>query len=518
MPERNILKLDQLQELLDIVAKYVGRTKPVPPLSMPELKKHTQTILNANSIELQYHDLVAILINNETWKDVIAKIPYEKRLLLLPQCLRNSKECVADFDELGLICNHCGKCSIGDIKQQAEQLGYAVLAAEGSPIVMKLIESGQIEAVIGVSCLAVLERTFPYIEAGAVPGIAIPLLCDGCIDTELNVDWLIDALYLNSTDQIGRIDLNSIKDTVDSWFTAEAFTEVFGQPQSKTEQIAIDWLLCEGKRWRPFLTAACYSAVVDNAVDDNLFVLRQAAIAVECFHKASLVHDDIEDGDETRYGRSTIHAEHGVPIALNVGDYLLGMGYKLIADMTVSADQKAAILKVAAEGHSNLCLGQGKELVWLKEKSLIEVDDVMDIFRRKTSPAFDVALKFGAILAGSDSNILSVLDKFSDALGIAYQIRDDIEDYNTNQTVGLSLIKVLSEQGTPNAYAKASSMLVEFKRLAIDSLSVLENTTLKGLLRRILCKIFDDVEKMECCNDYKAKFDSLGRKSHDSTR
>lgn len=509
MSGRNTLKLDKMQLLMDIAAQYVSRTEPVPPLSMPELKQHTKTILDVNQIDSQYHDLVAILINNETWKDVIAKIPYDKRLLLLPQCLRNSKECVADFDELGLICNHCGKCCISDIQQQAEQLGYAVMIAEGSPIVMKLIETGQIESVIGVSCLAVLERTFPYIEAGAVPGVAIPLLCDGCIDTELNTDWLIDSLYLNSTEQVGRIDLNNIKKMVDSWFIPESIETVLGKPSCKTERIAFDWLAGDGKRWRPFLTASCFYAVSEKAIEDQTVdVLRKAAIAVECFHKASLIHDDIEDDDDIRYGRQTLHAEYGVPVALNVGDYLLGIGYKLIADIPVEPQSKAAMLKVAAGGHTNLCIGQGRELIWAKDKSTPDVEDVIDIFKKKTSPAFTVALKFGAILAGSDDKTLTVLNDYSDALGIAYQIRDDIQDFNCSDKDGLSLVKVINENDIPDSLAEASSMLAGYKRNAIASLSVLDNTTLKGLLRRVLSKIFDDINKMECCDDHKAEFDS----------
>ena len=53
---------------------------------------------------------------------------------------------------------------------------------------------------------------------------------------------------------------------------------------------------------------------------------------MECFHKASLIHDDIEDDDAQRYGEPTLHVEHGVPVALNVGDLLIGEGYRLLAE------------------------------------------------------------------------------------------------------------------------------------------------------------------------------------------
>ena len=60
-------------------------------------------------------------------------------------------------------------------------------------------------------------------------------------------------------------------------------------------------------------------------------VVRRTAMSIESFHKASLVHDDIQDGDEFRYGQPTLHNQHGVPTAINVGDYLIGMGYRLIS-------------------------------------------------------------------------------------------------------------------------------------------------------------------------------------------
>src|SRR6185295_13602189 len=92
--------------------------------------------------------------------------------------------------------------------------------------------------------------------------------------------------------------------------------------------------------------------------------LRKVAVAVECFHKASLVHDDIEDNDAERYGEQTLHARHGVPIALNVGDLLIGEGYRLIACSGAGSQEIAKMIRIAAEGQRELCLGQGAELAW----------------------------------------------------------------------------------------------------------------------------------------------------------
>ena len=95
--------------------------------------------------------------------------------------------------------------------------------------------------------------------------------------------------------------------------------------------------------------------------------IKKIAVAIECFHKASLIHDDIEDNDATRYGEKTLHAEYGVPVALNVGDLLIGEGYRMIASSKESPEQKSQMLLVAAQGQRQLCRGQGEELCWARD-------------------------------------------------------------------------------------------------------------------------------------------------------
>jgi geranylgeranyl diphosphate synthase, type II len=149
---------------------------------------------------------------------------------------------------------------------------------------------------------------------------------------------------------------------------------------------------------------------------------------VEAFHKASLVHDDIEDNDAERYGEATLHTEHGIPVALNVGDLLIGEGYRLLADSNASSSIRAASLKVAADGQRELCRGQGAELLWNNHPTPLSSRQVLEIFRSKTAPAFEVALKVGAALAGRLDEVEDALHVYSENLGIAYQIRDDLDD------------------------------------------------------------------------------------------
>lgn len=524
--------------------EYVAEQSPVPPLPMAELKHHADALVARLGCDPIYRDYIGVLINNEMWRETLAAVPYERRLLLLPKCLRVEDKCPAPFDEFGLLCKQCGLCTIQDLQAEAERLGYAVLVAEGSAIVMALIQTGQVEAIVGVSCLSVLERAFPYMEAAAVPGVAIPLLQDDCIDTTVDLDWVWDYIHLTGDDATRRLDLGALRDEVDSWFSQENLTAVMGPATGETEQIAREWLCRAGKRWRPFLTMATFQALRENPGEPLPEDLRKIAVAVECFHKASLIHDDIEDEDDSRYGERTLHEEHGVPVALNVGDLLIGEGYRLIADSAATPAQKSAMIRVAADGQRQLCQGQGAELCWARNPAPLSSAEVLDIFRSKTAPAFNVALQLGAICAGADE-VEETLRAYSDALGIAYQIRDDLDDLGAGDGHGdlaamrMSLpLAVAHERATGEkkallerswrrslSEAEASaqipalclelkadehsrSLLEAYKEQAVRSLRDVDNANLKGLLRRVIGKIFNDTEIKGWCKEFEPRTES----------
>ncbi len=524
------------------IRAYTEEHKLVPPMPLAELRVHAETILAENNFNPIWIDYIGVLLSNETWRETLATIPYEKRLLLMPKCLRVESKCPAPFDEFGLLCKQCGLCTIQDFQNEAEKLGYAVLVAEGSAIVMSLIQTGKIEAIVGISCLPVLERTHPYVEAAAIPAVAVPLLQDDCIDTTVDIDWVWDYIHLTSDDKTRRLNLNALHEEVRGWFTRESIDALMGPPQGETEVIARDWLARAGNRWRPFLTVAAHQALREDAEGPLSDALKKAALAVECFHKASLVHDDIEDNDAKRYGESTLHAEHGIPVALNVGDLLIGEGYRLLADSNIYPQRKAEMFMVAAEGQRELCRGQGAELVWNNHPTALSSAQVLEIFRSKTAPAFEVALKIGAALTGKLDETADALKDYSEALGIAYQIRDDLDDLGddsaaeNNVSIRPSIIlallrekgigearevmealwtgkcETLPEKATIRAWAeesgaheKALLQLESYKEAAIRSLQAVDNANLKGLLRRVIGKIFNDLEIKGWCREFEVK-------------
>ena len=512
------------ERIRSAVGAYVAARSLVPPLSLEELEGHARELLHSAAIPDGQSDFVSVLVSNAVWRDTLAAVPYERRVLLLPQCLRAKEQCAAELDEYGLLCAQCGRCAIGALQAEAEELGYVVLVAEGTTLVTRLLDGGKVDAVVGVSCLGVMEKAFPHFASDAIPGIAIPLLRDGCEHTQADLDWIREAIRLRSNGSWASIDPDAVRTEVLSWFDRGYLARLMDDG-TQTARIGIDWLGKSGKRVRPLLAACAFKAL--NGGDGPWPpMIRKIGVAVECFHKASLVHDDIEDNDDCRYGEKTLHREHGVPVALNVGDLLLGEGYRLIASCGAPPQQIARMLSAAAEGHRSLCLGQGEELSWMRERLPIASREVIEIFRRKTAPAFEVSLRLGAIVGGAGEDVCRVLQSFSEALGIAYQIHDDLEDFH--QPAGadsdvaarrLSLLFALAHEQASESdrvviarvwreggnaavvedfrrlvavlrtEEKARQLAEHYKNEAIRALSPLRNAELKSLLRRIVTKI-----------------------------
>ena len=341
------------------------------------------------------------------------------------------------------------------------------------------------------------------------------------------------------------LDLDALYEAVVSWFAPEVLEAVAGPAETETERIARAWLAKGGKRWRPFLAACAFLSFQGRReVEDPIRQggeapedLRKAAVAVECFHKASLVHDDIEDGDVERYGKKTLHTQYGIPIALNAGDFLLGEGYRLIGEIGVADGAKAQMVRAAARGHRSLCIGQGEELMAKRARRPVALARVIEIFRMKTAPAFEVALRVGTTLAGAGEDLWPALARYGEALGIAYQIRDDLADWSAGAASGpgtpgeewqpsilLSLAQEratgetkrfleaagrgsLPAEGSAGRLARvladlgveesARRLLDRYRREAVTALEPLPSEGLRNVLERVVGKMFAG-EKAGC--------------------
>jgi geranylgeranyl pyrophosphate synthase len=209
-------------------------------------------------------------------------------------------------------------------------------------------------------------------------------------------------------------------------------------PVAFTETAAYDWLAEGGRRFRPFITLAAWYAATNESVltagdatpeipDD----VARVAMAIEAFHKASLVHDDIQDDDAWRYGRKTLHRQHGSGQAINIGDYLIGLGYRLVhAAHRIDPKIAVDVLDSMSTAHLRLCDGQGAEMAWQQSPDWnLTPLDAMQIYAMKTSSAFEAALYSGLRLAKHPLAESEMVSKFCRHLGVGFQILNDLKDW-----------------------------------------------------------------------------------------
>ncbi|MCH2125282.1 MAG: polyprenyl synthetase family protein [Pirellulaceae bacterium] len=457
MPDSKTLR-NQIRSKCSEVALQLDRSRP---LGKDEMEATARALL----VELEqpegYLGWTMVILASEFWRDQIASIPPSRRLFLLPHCLKHAEGCPADYDEFGLDCRTCGACSIADFRTLAEDMGYKVLVAEGSPIVLKIIVSGHVDAIMGVACLNVLEKAIDKLLLAGIPCSAVPLLSSDCRNTSVDEDWVQELItiqekqptqqtrsYVHLMRAAARMfEPDELERITPRLRGGQRLADVNGEgingldAIAGTEALAYDFLAKGGKYSRPFITLAVYDALtggVGTTVDGEQRIgefgdaVSRAAMSIETFHKASLVHDDIEDDDAFRYGEETLHRQYGIPTAVNVGDYLIGMGYRLVArdTETLGADVVADILNNLSESHMKLSEGQGAELLWRdsKDKCLKPID-ALKIYALKTAPAFEAALYSGARLAGAAEAYADAIRQFARNLGVAFQILNDLNDW-----------------------------------------------------------------------------------------
>lgn len=440
-----------------------------PPADFELLENLARELLQRLDLENEYLDFTIVLCGNEIWRKVIAATPFDRRLLLLPQCLKNTQSCKADVDSLGLICAGCKGCGIDDVLTKAEALGYTTLVAEGTTVAVGLVEEGAIDAVIGVSCMPVLQRSFEPVSRAAVPVMGLPLLYNGCENTNVDYSWLLNEMnQFEENADIQPLSVSLLKNQVQDYFT-EFHLKPFFQFHDETEKLAKQMLMMGGQRIRPLLSMMAYRSYAE-VIDED--IQKSLALIIECFHKASLIHDDIEDGDDYRYNQEVLHKTHGVPIALNVGDYLVGKGYHILSKLPVEDSLLAASLKIVSSSHLNLTVGQGADLMLSGQLNDTSVDDLLKIFVQKTGEAVKVALLIGAINGGADESEMNTLRAFSDWFGIAYQIRDDLNEFRENKPEELQhspfLMVLLKEKLSENIKMNGNTRMEDLHQLIID--------------------------------------------------
>ncbi|USH01842.1 (2E,6E)-farnesyl diphosphate synthase [Grimontia kaedaensis] len=196
--------------------------------------------------------------------------------------------------------------------------------------------------------------------------------------------------------------------------------------------------LLGGKRVRPYLTYVTGKlfGVSEEALDTP-------AAAIECIHAYSLIHDDLPamDDDALRRGQPTCHVAFDEASAILAGDALQTLAFTILAEGDLSSEGDAYRIQMvkelaAASGAAGMCLGQALDLA--AEGKKVDLEVLETIHRNKTGALIRCAVRLGALAAGEKGvTYLSQLDTFSNAIGLAFQVQDDILDIiSDTETLG----------------------------------------------------------------------------------
>ena len=228
-----------------------------------------------------------------------------------------------------------------------------------------------------------------------------------------------------------------------------------------------------GKRLRAFLVI--HSCNIFEVQKDTAI---QTALAIECLHAYSLVHDDLPcmDDDELRRGKPTVHVKWDEATATLTGDALQALAFELIASLPhTDAIRIVELLKklAKASGMQGMVLGQAQDIQAEKSKVNLNINDITSLQQNKTGALIEWSAISGAILSNQDDGKL--LD-YAKSIGLAFQIQDDILDIEGDavlagkrlqKDVSAGKATFVSLLGIENAKLRAKELIEE----AIDALS-----------------------------------------------
>ena len=225
-----------------------------------------------------------------------------------------------------------------------------------------------------------------------------------------------------------------------------------------------------GKRIRPVILLGVCDMLGGKLQDALPF-----ACALEMIHTYSLIHDDLPalDNDDTRRGKPTNHKIFGEAMALLAGDALLNTAYQVMANFCTKNSNNTHFLQSMATlanyaGIDGMIGGQVMDITL--ENAPATVDEIEYIYKNKTAALFKAAFACGALAAGRDSGTANDMEEIGYALGMAFQLKDDLLDLEGDQELGKPTY------ASAIGLKAAAKMHNDFSAMAIDKLKTLENS------------------------------------------
>lgn len=174
-----------------------------------------------------------------------------------------------------------------------------------------------------------------------------------------------------------------------------------------------------GKRLRPMLLVL--SARANGYTGDAHIPL---AAVIEFIHTATLLHDDVVDESDTRRGQQSAHAVWGNAATVLVGDFLYSRSFQLMVAL-----DSMRIMDILADTTNTISEGEVQQLLNMGNPEISQ-ESYLEVIENKTAKLFEAACRLGAVLAGREDGIEAVMARFGNRLGCAFQVADDVMDYD----------------------------------------------------------------------------------------
>jgi octaprenyl-diphosphate synthase len=237
---------------------------------------------------------------------------------------------------------------------------------------------------------------------------------------------------------------------------------------------------CEGgKRIRPLILLLAAESIKistrdNSSLTDDIFL---AASAIELLHTESVIHDDIIDQENLRRGKPSFHVKYGYNSSILTADFVLGIILNIgskINNPTVSGELSKAAIKMSEGEMMEIQMGKNPD---------ISIRDYIQVLENKTASLFEASSKIGAILGGGTEDEIHSMAAFGHLLGIAYQIHDDLVDWNNEDRLFNALIR--KNNTSSEIVTEMEDLYHDYSNRAKEELGKLQNSLPKSYLERL---------------------------------
>jgi len=235
----------------------------------------------------------------------------------------------------------------------------------------------------------------------------------------------------------------------------------------------LKYALDGGKRIRPIILLLASECVGE--IDDNTFA---AACAIEFLHTESVIHDDIIDNETLRRQKDPFHIKYGYNTSVLTGDFVLG----LILNIASRINNPRVTKNLATTA---MMMSEGEVIESRLEASEdVTFDDYLKVIEYKTATAFETASRLGAIISGGTEEEIESLADYGKNIGIAYQIRDDLLDWQNEDKLFNLLIKKSSDPR--NVFNDMEELLKKYTDRAVFSIRKIKDSQAKNNLENLV--------------------------------